>query len=314
MAELQFQPSRRTRTPRQLPGSGRQTRVAFVVFGSNDASPAPSFQRLLFGVSKGADELGLNLTFHYVDPNGSADKILDSKADGLLLGGLRPSDEVAGRLTRVPSVWLMGNRQRPTWGDQVMPDNTGIGTLAAQYLLRRDHRRMGYVGLGGWSWSFGIRALAFDQTCRDAGATVHDFITHVDGTSRDYWDADFLRAAADQVRAFAALPHRPTGLFVSEDRLLAVVQRTLIECKVPIVEPTLPLDQPRPDGAVELIGCNNDARYLPLPGPTPPSIDINAEAIGRRGIEHLLWRIANRDRAERLRIMIGPTLVEPQAN
>jgi hypothetical protein len=42
----------------------------------------------------------------------------------------------------------------------------------------------------------------------------------------------------------------------------------------------------------------------------PPSIDIASETIGRRGLEHLLWRIAHPDRRERFRMMISPTLVE----
>jgi DNA-binding LacI/PurR family transcriptional regulator len=269
----------------------------------------------MIGVSSAANTMGANLTFGYVGDvagGGNALKILDQQVDGVLLHGAEPDPATAARLSRLPTVWLMGNRNRPTWGDQVMPDNTAIGTLAANYLLRRHHRRVAYLGLGGWSWSFGIRALAFNQICRDADCTVHELIADA-LSQRDYWGGDLLRAGGDLVSQLLALPERPTGIFVSEDRLLPVVQGGLIEHGIRLADCTVDADafDKGKDRPIQVISCNNDARSLPLRGPVPPSIDIASEAIGRRGLEHLLWRIEHPERAERLRLMIGPTLVDP---
>jgi LacI family transcriptional regulator len=305
---LDFKPARRPRVVRRAVPTARDVRIAFVMFGASNASPAPSFQRLLYGVSKGADALGVNLAFTYLAADVESSKALEQNIHGLLLHGLEPKTQLVHRLRSLPTVWLMGNRSRPTWGDQVMPDNTGIGMLAANYLLKRGHRRLAYLGLGGWSWSFGIRALAFSQIGQDHGVPVEQIVAHT-GDARDYWDGDLLRAAGDMVDKLLELPQRPTGLFVSEDRLLPVVQASLIERNIPIAAPT---DLQRSPDAIEIISCNNDARFLPLRGPVPPSVDIGAEAIGRRGIEHLLWRITNPHRTERFRMMIAPTLIDSE--
>lgn len=317
MAELNFSPTRRSSGPQNGTRSARGSRIAFLMFGASNASPAPSFQRLMIGVSDAANALGVNVTFSYVGDapspgNSSPLKILEQPLSGLLLHGAEPDGSVAARLSKLPTVWLMGNRSRPSWGDQVMPDNTGIGTLAANYLLRRKHRRVAYLGLGGWSWSFGIRALAFTQICRDAECEVHELIASP-LSNRDYWGGDLLRAGQELVEKLFALPHWPTGIFVSEDRLLPVVQANLVERGVRLVDSTAEAEafEDTGDRVMQVISCNNDARSLPLRGPVPPSIDIASEAIGRRGLEHLLWRIAHPARPERFRMMIGPTLVDP---
>jgi LacI family transcriptional regulator len=321
MKELAFAPSRRVKDSHGAGRNGRGTRIAFLMFGASNASQAPSFQRLMIGVSDAANALGANLTFGFVadaisngSPAGTSNplKILEQPLDGLLLHGAEPEGAIAERLAKLPTVWLMGNRNRPTWGDQVMPDNTAIGTLAAHYLLRRKHRRVAYLGLGGWSWSFGIRALAFSQICRDADCAVHELIASP-FSNRDYWGGDLLRAGEELVDQIFALPTRPTGIFVSEDRLLPVVQAGLIERGVELADSEDMFDptDESPNQPMQVISCNNDARALPLRGPVPPSIDIASEAIGRRGLEHLLWRIAHADRTERFRMMISPTLVDP---
>jgi DNA-binding LacI/PurR family transcriptional regulator len=45
--------------------------------------------------------------------------------------------------------------------------------------------------------------------------------------------------------------------------------------------------------------------------PAPATLDIRAESIGRRGIEHLIWRLDNGHVEERIRKMVEPILVEP---
>jgi hypothetical protein len=68
---------------------------------------------------------------------------------------------VQARLANLPTVWLMANREKPLWGDQVMPDNTAIGETAAQYLLRRGPRQLAYLGTRSGAWYLPIRSLAF---------------------------------------------------------------------------------------------------------------------------------------------------------
>ena len=143
--------------------------IAFIVFGTSGSRPTPAFEQLLRGVSEQASKTNLSLIFSFVsDPGQLPPRISERRVDGLLLHGERPSPEVQKRLQALPTVWLMANPQRPAWGDQVMPDNSAIGAMAAQYLLRRGHRRLAYLGTGG-SWSLEIRSLAFAHTATEAG-------------------------------------------------------------------------------------------------------------------------------------------------
>ena len=71
--------------------------------------------------------------------------ILDQRVGGLLIHGEQPGKEVEAKLRGFPTVWLMANRFPPRWGDQVMPDNSSIGRLAAEYLHERGCKLVSYL-------------------------------------------------------------------------------------------------------------------------------------------------------------------------
>src|SRR5204862_7763490 len=105
------------------------------------------------------------------------------------------------------------------------------------------------------------------------------------------------------VERLMQLDPRPTALFISEDKLLAVVVAALARRGI----------QCGPGGELDLISCNNERPHLHGLHTSPPTIDILAESIGRRGVEHLLWRLRNLDVPERIRTMVEPLLVVPGA-
>ena len=92
----------------------------------------------------------------------------------------------------------------------------------------------------------------------------------------------------------------PTGLFVAEDHLLPAIDRALRSRGI------------EAGRDVEIIACNNERpHYAGLASP-PARIDIRPEAIGRRGVEQLIWRMGGgADVAERIRVMVDPVLIEP---
>src|SRR5437660_10374522 len=67
------------------------------------------------------------------------------------------------------------------------------------------------------------------------------------------------------------------------------------------------------DAKLDLISCSNERPHFHVLHTAPPTIDIRAESIGRRGVEHLLWRLRNLDVPERIRTMVEPALVVPGA-
>jgi LacI family transcriptional regulator len=303
MGELSFAPSARRSGPKPRIGNGPRTAtIAFLVFGTSGSKPAPAFEKLLRGVSGASSQSHLSLIFSFVsDPAELPPRISERRVDGILLHGERPSANVQAHLQSIPTVWLMANRQRPLWGDQVMPDNTAIGEVAARFLLDRGHKHVAFLSSGWGSWSFEIRSLAFCMTIQDAGGKV-DLLEAAEARSADLWDSDgLMRAGELLVARLVELNPQPTALFVSEDKLLPVVDAALarrgIRCGA--------------GEKLELISCNNERPHFSRLQTPPPTIDIRAESIGRRGVEHLLWRLQNTDVPERIRTMVEPVLVVP---
>lgn len=284
--------------------------IAFLVLGTSGSNATPAFEKLLRGVSDAANAHDLSLILSFVsDPSHISPRLLDRKLAGVLCHGDQPRASGLARLQALPSVWLMANRHRPRWGDQVMPNNAVIGDMAGRYLVRRGHRRLAYLGVGPDGWSMRLRSFAFGKAAEDAGAVV-DVIEAVAEPRGDYWSADGLASAAQRlVEQVVGRSPMPTGLFVAEDRLLPVIDRALRSRGVRLGGAGGP-----GDADVEIISCNNEQpHYAGLLAP-PARIDIRPEAIGQRGVEQLLWRMRNGDVAERIRVMVDPVLIEPDHN
>ena len=305
MGELSFAPSPRRSGPKPRGTSGMRTAtIAFLVFGTSGSRPAPAFEKLLRGVSGASSGSNLSLIFSFVsNPSELPPRISERRVDGILLHGERPSAGVQARLASIPTVWLMANRQRPLWGDQVMPDNTAIGDLAAKYLLGRGHKHVAYLSSGWGSWSFEIRSLAFSMAIQDGGGRV-DLLEAAEARGEDLWSSDGLINAGELLVArLVKLSPRPTAIFIAEDKLLSVVESALARQGIGT----------GPGGELEVISCNNERPHLIGVHSSPATIDIRAESIGRRGVEHLMWRLRNSDVRERIRTMVEPVLVEPGA-
>jgi DNA-binding LacI/PurR family transcriptional regulator len=296
--------SRRRRRRSQL-STGQADRirsVAFMVVGTTGEHPAPAFQQLLRGVTDAARDARLSLTLSFVsDPAQVPAHLAARRLDGVLLHGEKPTHSLEKYLQNTPCVWLMANRHRPGFGDQIMPNNTGIGVMAAQYLLGRGHRRLAYLSCGQGSWFMGVRWLTFAAAAADAGASAFS-IEETEERCQDLWQQDRVAAAADRlVRRLLEQRPMPTGLFVAEDRLLPVIDAAMVRHGSDL-------------GALsglDVVSCNNERPHLMGLRVAPATIDIHVESIGRRAVEQLIWRMRNGLSPERVRMMIEPTLVPP---
>ena len=286
-------------------GKHRQTAnaIGFLVLGTSGANATPGFEKLLRGVSDSANANDLSLILSFVsDPSDIPQRLLDRRLAGVLCHGDQPGATGLARLRALPSVWLMANRHRPRWGDQVQPNNAVIGDVAGRYLVRRGHRRLAYHGVGPGGWSMQLRSFAFGKAAEDAGAEALVFEAPANHAN-DYWGDDGLTSAAERLVAqiLAAAP-MPTGLFIAEDRVLPAIDRALRARGI------------RPGTDVEVVSCNNEQPHYAGLAALPARIDIRPEAIGRRGVEQLVWRMRNTDLPERVRVMVDPVLIEPEHN
>jgi LacI family transcriptional regulator len=304
MKELNYVPSDRRPGPKPSTrthiGTGN---IAFLVLGTSGERATPAFEDLLRGVSLGASQNELNLVFTYVpDAEHLPARIVDQRTDGVLLHGAAPGAELRKRLQRMPTVWLMGNRRRPEWGDQVMPDSYEIGDLAARYLISRGHRRLAYLNLDAGHWPFRLYHQSFAAVALEAGAEVMTVQQTWEAPSPDYWHRFNSDAVERLVQQFLALAPRPTGIFVADDMQIALIQPALQSHSVQIGP-----------GKTELISCNNEKPYLVGLSPRPAVIDIRVESIGRRGVEQLLWRLQHAEVPERVIATIEPFIVASEA-
>lgn len=300
MEKLKYKPSDNRPGPKPGGRSAPATlTVALLVLGTSRDRATPAFEDLMRGVSNGAARWGLKLAYHHIaDPAVLPAQIASGSIDGLLLHGALPPPATRERLRRFPTVWLMGNRRRPDWGDQVMPDTYEIGDKAARYLTSRGHQRLAFVNLDQTHWPFRVTSQSFSAAALDMGATC-EFIECAREDDASYW-RQFATGSADElVQRFLKLDPRPTGLFVADDIQVAIVQPALQRAGVAIGP-----------GEVEIISCNNERPYLIGLSPKPAEIDIRVEAIGFRGVERLLWRLNNRDVPERILTALEPTVLD----
>jgi LacI family transcriptional regulator len=301
MRKISFNPPPRRRSSKASNGRGEQARtIGFLVFGTSGEQTAPAFTQLLRGVSIAARENNLDLFVSFVSkPDELPRRIFEQRVGGLLLHGEQPSKSVEAELRGLPTVWLMANRFPPRWGDQVMPDNSSIGRLAAEYLHQHGCNRVCYLSASPPSWGLQVRELAFCQYMADLGGSARILRAALESPA-DFWqlDGSAANALAEQ---FIQLHPRPQGLFVAEDRHVPTIYSALAAAGISIGA----------GGDLWLVSCNNELPYLDRLNPTPATLDIRAESIGRRGVEQLLWRLQHLVVNERIRKMVEPSLVAP---
>ncbi len=195
----------------------------------------------------------------------------------------------------------MGNRRRPDWGDQVMPDSYTIGELAADYLVKRGHRHVAFLNLDGDHWPLRLYQQAFLAAAQILGVQIDSVVLSGPPNASDYWAGHNPAKVETLVSQFMSLSPRPTGCFVADDMQIALIQPALQSAGVAIGPSKL-----------ELVSCNNERPYLIGLNPRPAVIDIRTESIGRRGVEQLLWRLEHSNVPERVVATVEPLIVVPE--
>lgn len=299
MDAANFKPSRRTRRKPESPAPAKTaTSAMLLIIGTPSPGSATGFERLLKGVSTQAAETDIDLEIQFICPTDTRGASLNLQhTDGILIHGDPPAPQLQRRLERIPTVWLMANRVRPAWGDQVLPDNTAIGELAAAYLTGRGHRELAICSIGWDSWSMEVRSRAFCRAARDAGARA---VSIEPGRDQSDQATDLHAAAGRLVDELLAVDPRPTGLFIAEDRQVVPIATALASHGLSTGSA----------GHFEIISCNNEPSHLMGLNPQPATIDIQAELIGQRGVEQLRQRLETPGSHGRVRTLIEPIVVE----
>lgn len=295
MDKLGYTPSDRRPGPKPMPDRLASGSIGFYVVGGSEGAATPGFMDLLRGVSSGANGRKFSLTYDHVsDPDHLANRLRDQRLDGVILHGAAFDLPAGSPLRRVPCVWVMGNRQRPTWGDQVMPDVFEIGVVASDFLREQGHERLAFINLDEDHWSLQASGQSFVAATLRAGGGA-TAITRRRQPLHDYWQPYHADHVNEVVDRFLALDPRPTAIFVADSMQAALVQPNLVQRGIAVGE-----------GGVQIITSNREEPYFVGLSPRPAAIDVRIEAIGRQGVEQLHWRKQNPHVPERVTRLIAP--------
>jgi len=227
MLQLKFSPARSSPTSSRRCHS-RISLGFFVSTGNND-QPIPDCVQLLFGASTAALRLGVNLVFSFISDSHPVPQCLaNGRLDGLLWYGKLPSAQLVEYASRLPTIWLMGDHDRPLWGDHVRPNDPQIGETAARYLAGRGHRHIACLMDDSNSWRQRQMTWSFRQTATNAG--LGELVFQLTQTQwDDSWSFDGMRRMASLfVDQWLAGDERPTALFILDARFRAVIEQAFV--------------------------------------------------------------------------------------
>ena len=292
VAALNYVPLRR-RNGHSNAGDGTSLKganVALLLLGMDRSLVSlPSVAEAIHGIESAVSEAGANLLLADVP---LADRIPPAfdrhRVDGLILKGAlqgrwidQVAPELAERLTAAPSVWFLG-RPHGAWGDVAQSDDLRAGQLAAEYLVERGHRELALLNPKPDQITFLRRQAGFVTSAEIAGARVQRFLGVTEAWSLPYRSVREVEAVQGLVDALLAASPRPTAVFVPGDSVAAMVYRALHARGLSVGRD------------LSVISCNNEAALLGGLFPQLTTVDIHAEAIGRRAVDQLAWRMAHR--------------------
>ncbi len=313
ITRAKYQRLRRRRARTGASASARRSgNIGVVLIGMDDSlTHLPVIAEALHGVelATAADELNLMLA-----NLPGADRIpvflAQRQVDGLILKSpllgdfstcVRPA--LIDAIQRLPHVWLIG-RPDGARGDVCGVDNDAGARIAAEYLRSKGHRRIGYLHpRPGQTRSEDLKS-AFSLHAQRLGMSLRVFEKASGGAVS--WPLPAITNPNDIVpliERWKTLSEttRPTAMLVPADSIAVQVYAALDQMGL------------KAGRDLSLLSFNHERPLVMGLNPTLATIDIRAELIGRRAVEHLLWRIRRPADDAAMRIVIEPRLVEGES-
>lgn len=316
VARLDYKPLRKRRKG-GLVGDGqggyrRRGNFGVLLMGMDDSlAHLPVITEALHGVELAMAAEGMNLMLANV-PN--ADRVpvflAKNQVDGLilkspLLGDLRlcASPLLIEAINRVPHVWLLG---KPDSADgDVCSTDTDVGArIGMEYLHVRGHRRVAYLHpRPGQTRSEGLKRALSAHAQR-----MNVALQFLDGPPMGTvkWPLSAVTKPAEVlplVERWQALPEasRPTAIIVGADSIAVQLYAALRQLGL------------RVGRDVSVLSFNHEMPLVMGLNPALTTIDIRAEAIGRRAVQQLFSRIRNKVESIPTKILVEPSLVEGES-
>jgi len=207
---------------------------------------------------------------------------IPGKIDGAILFHVKDDDQkLINSLRSLSCVRVMGPSLETDFFDLVTYDDAAVGRLAAEHLLNLGHRRLSYIGSLDQKKNSRVRGISFKKDVMAAGAEFVELEKGADNLLQEDGSSQLpnMKALGTVCEVLAAMPKRPTALFVHADILVMGLYHILPHYGI------------KPGVDITLVGTNNDRVYLEHLSPRPATIDIHAEQVGRNAVERLIWRL-----------------------
>ena len=241
----------------------------------------PSFVQRLRGVADALTNLPYELTVYNVDSSSRRDGYVASvsltrRLDGLILMALPFNEEIVERLVSNSLETVSIETTHPAFSSIEIDDYSG-GRMAAEYFIRKGHRRLGFIGdtaLPEHAFPTSDRRLTgYRAAILEAGVTLDDESIALAPQS--------LENAKLSMQQLLALPSPPTAVFCASDTqaMGALKQARELGLQVP--------------GDVAIMGFDDldIADYIGL-----TTIRQHLEESGRLAVELLLSRLDDETR------------------
>ena len=309
--EMHYTPLRRRRKNGAAndPGGSRQRgNVGLLLIGIDETlSNLPMVSEALHGVEMATAPDGLNLMLANVP---KADRVpaclAKSQVDGLiikspLLGDLRTcaSPALVSAINRLPHVWLLG-RPESAEGDLCGADFDSGARIVLEYLRALGHRRAAY--LDPWPGLIHSESLkcAVDMQAERLGLQVRHIERHPAAPVK--WP---LPAGIEDEKIVSLLDRweglstaqRPSALIVASDSVAVPIFHALRQRGWVVGRD------------VSVLSMNHERTLAMGLSPALTTLDLRAEAIGRRAVEQLLWRLRDHDDGVGTKILVEPRLI-----
>ncbi len=299
--ELDYRHVGRSRSRKGQPAS-QMPSIAVMVWGNYEFYPDVGMGRILRGALPILEQSGYQAV---VWPAKNWDEVIADykkrRISGAIFWNAVPleknvAERLAAELGEFRAVWVLTRLDAAElpW-DQVLPDDDRVGVLAAGYLLRHGHRRVGYVNCENSNQEYNDRAVGFTRTIVGSGGHVSSII---DGPEGGLLDQSLYRERWQKiVSRFIAMSPRPTALFVPNDYHAMMLYQELVRCGIV------------PNRDVTLVSANNDSHYLDILPQRIATVDVRYEVIGHLAAEWLVRRLGGTQTLPRIVSLVDPVLV-----
>jgi LacI family transcriptional regulator len=283
--------------------------VAVICFGMEDTLvQLPVVSTALQGIENTLSLHGRSLMLANI-PQGDRVPhfLLENRVEGLILKGpnqgLLPAVEdceLLRHIYRFPHVWLMG-RPFNAVGDHCNFDTDAAARLVVEHLRAKGHHRIAYLNPKPGQNQFERLKDAFFAIARRDGCEAT--LLETPPPEKLEWPLPAITLQENVnllLGRWMAQPskRRATALFVPADR-------TAVQLYAALARHGL-----HAGTDVSVVSCNNEKPLHADLHPALTTVEVHADAVGRRAVEQLLWRIRHPHEPVAEQVLLEPMLVE----